>query len=315
MFELVVTGEDNREWFVPLTGRALTVGRDPSNDIVFSEPSVSGHHALLWLDGETVWVRDLGSSNGTWIATERLRAPQSVGAGTVLRFGAVVRVRVRASEQPVRGPAYVLDDVGSAAQFPLSSDRFLIGTAPSADLRLEGDAGEATLLVFDNGEVWLGVDGEDRPLQPGDCFDVAGRRLRLRTVGWERVPTVVPVPERYRYRLEATLRGATGPEARVEELGGRASLKLSGGNRAVLLYLLGRKVAEDRKSGVALGDQGWCADDEVMVGLWGRHGDENKLHVLLHRLRADLKQAGFDPWFVEKRQRFVRARLAEVEIR
>ena len=79
--------------------------------------------------------------------------------------------------------------------------------------------------------------------------------------------------------------------------------------------MLGRRYEEDRLRGVPVEERGWCPDDEVMTGIWGRHGDENKLNVLLHRLRAELRGAGFDPWFIEKKQRYVRLRVSEVTLR
>lgn len=44
----------------------LTLGRDPSADIVIGDPSVSRRHAeLVLLDDQHIFVRDLGTSNGT----------------------------------------------------------------------------------------------------------------------------------------------------------------------------------------------------------------------------------------------------------
>ena len=50
--------------------------------------------------------------------------------------------------------------------------------------------------------------------------------------------------------------------------------------------------------------------------VWGKKGsaDANGLHVLVHRLRKELKEAGFDPWFIEKRRKAIRLALREVEI-
>ncbi|MGK0347601.1 MAG: hypothetical protein ACI855_003688, partial [Myxococcota bacterium] len=51
------------------------------------------------------------------------------------------------------------------------------------------------------------------------------------------------------------------------------------------------------------------------LGVWGRGaGEDNKLHVLVYRLRNELKKAGFDPWFIEKRRKYIRARIAGAEI-
>jgi len=45
----------------------LLIGRDPSCGLPTQEISVSRRHAEVFLQGEEIMIRDLGSSNGTWI--------------------------------------------------------------------------------------------------------------------------------------------------------------------------------------------------------------------------------------------------------
>ena len=52
---------------VPLRGAILAIGRAPRNDVVLNDPEVSKHHAEVIVGGGCVRVRDLGSSNGTFI--------------------------------------------------------------------------------------------------------------------------------------------------------------------------------------------------------------------------------------------------------
>jgi hypothetical protein len=140
---------------------------------------------------------------------------------------------------------------------------------------------------------------------------VGTRTLVLREVTGVHVPTAAPPTDPYGYRLVVRLDGPTGAQATLEGPEGR-TLQIDGGNRAILLWLLGRRLLDDAER--PREERGWCTDDEVQSGLWGRQGDDNKLHVLLYRLRTDLKRAGFDPWFIEKRHRHVRARLAAVTL-
>ena len=53
-------------------GEKLAVGRGDDNDLRINEGHVSRHHALLEVVNKTVWIRDLGSSNGTFVNGERL---------------------------------------------------------------------------------------------------------------------------------------------------------------------------------------------------------------------------------------------------
>lgn len=45
----------------------ITIGRDDTNDIVLNNPTISRQHAELLLNNGVVRVKDLGSSNGTYI--------------------------------------------------------------------------------------------------------------------------------------------------------------------------------------------------------------------------------------------------------
>ncbi|QDV69767.1 FHA domain protein [Rosistilla carotiformis] len=42
----------------------ITIGRSPENDVVLDKPNVSGRHARLIDDGNTLWIEDCGSTNG-----------------------------------------------------------------------------------------------------------------------------------------------------------------------------------------------------------------------------------------------------------
>ena len=50
---------------VPLAG--ITVGRDPQNDLVIADPRVSYRHAWVGLIDRRAVLRDLGSTNGTYL--------------------------------------------------------------------------------------------------------------------------------------------------------------------------------------------------------------------------------------------------------
>ena len=83
-------GATGQHTIVP--GSEVLVGRDPTQCPIFlSEPSVSGIHASLKLEGGKLMVRDETSSGGTWLGGTRI-APGTwiaVPPGAVLRFGPV----------------------------------------------------------------------------------------------------------------------------------------------------------------------------------------------------------------------------------
>jgi len=62
------------------------IGRSDQSEIVISDPSVSRAHAIVEIDGDEAVVRDLGSTNGTFVNGRRVRA-QALHDGDELRFG------------------------------------------------------------------------------------------------------------------------------------------------------------------------------------------------------------------------------------
>lgn len=50
----------------------LTVGRKPENDIVIDNPTVSGSHCKIFIQGGTFFVEDLNSTNGTYVNDKKI---------------------------------------------------------------------------------------------------------------------------------------------------------------------------------------------------------------------------------------------------
>jgi pSer/pThr/pTyr-binding forkhead associated (FHA) protein len=69
--------------------KPMTIGRDPSNDIVLADRSVSGNHAVIrYLGGEWV-LADLDSRNGTYVNGAAIATETSISEHDVVQFGAV----------------------------------------------------------------------------------------------------------------------------------------------------------------------------------------------------------------------------------
>jgi pSer/pThr/pTyr-binding forkhead associated (FHA) protein len=51
----------------PLTGKEMVIGRDPAADIAIDDPSMSRRHALIFRRRGRFHLRDLGSSNGSYL--------------------------------------------------------------------------------------------------------------------------------------------------------------------------------------------------------------------------------------------------------
>jgi len=88
MAKLVVLTQSMAGRSVELTAERTTVGRVEENAFQIAEPSVSSRHAEILLRGSDIVVKDLGSTNGTFINGEKI-TEAVLKPGQTLRFGNV----------------------------------------------------------------------------------------------------------------------------------------------------------------------------------------------------------------------------------
>jgi hypothetical protein len=86
--------------------QAVAIGREPTNDVELPDQRVSRHHAVIWAEEGAWHIRDLDSSNGTFIGHSRVTGTARLPQSCELRFhpnGPVVSVYVAKSAQTLIG--------------------------------------------------------------------------------------------------------------------------------------------------------------------------------------------------------------------
>lgn len=157
--------ESGKEY--PVATPRVTVGRDPSNDVVLDDGSVSGFHAVLFLEDGVLSVSDLGSTNGTRVAGVPAAGRVAVAPWTFIEFGGLrLEVRDPNRRAPTRvmpavsesgAPEAVHSRAGAEAADPSGAARLVlrsegsypasivlsgtlnVGRAPDSGLRLAAD--------------------------------------------------------------------------------------------------------------------------------------------------------------------------------
>ncbi|MCB9688568.1 MAG: FHA domain-containing protein [Alphaproteobacteria bacterium] len=270
----------------------VRIGRSSTNDLVLRDAGVSGHHAVVWTEGDQLVVRDLGSTNGTFLRERRLDGPTSLAEGDVLALGPDVRLRVAGGGVEPGLPMRVVQVDGPVAH-----------SVRAPRLALPG--GE---LLFREDGTWLAIGGEevaqielDAPFTCGDQRWVLEEDHHTATVR----PSTGPLP----YRLEVDL---GRDEALLSE--GSRTCRFRADHRVALLAALATRRRDDPPGP----GRGWVEDDELRRAIWGRaRWDKlpNNLNVLVHRVRAQAERAGFERWFVERRPGRTRLHVAGVTLR
>jgi len=72
---------------IPVTAAEFIIGRDPQCQLRPASPAVSKQHCALTIRDDRVFVRDCGSTNGTFVNNEQVAAEREVKAGDRLRVG------------------------------------------------------------------------------------------------------------------------------------------------------------------------------------------------------------------------------------
>src|ERR687895_1418080 len=89
MAKLVVLTEGLKGRSYELATVLTTIGRLEDNSFQIPEQSVSSHHCEILLRGSDVVVKDLNSTNGTFINGQQISSETVLRPGQVMRLGTV----------------------------------------------------------------------------------------------------------------------------------------------------------------------------------------------------------------------------------
>jgi hypothetical protein len=88
--KLAITDGVNAGVSVPLNGAPVVLGRGGDATIRLDDDYVSTRHARFVPHGDDWYVEDLGSTNGTYIGSQRITTPMAVSIGVQVRIGKTI---------------------------------------------------------------------------------------------------------------------------------------------------------------------------------------------------------------------------------
>lgn len=135
---------------LPLRRDRTTIGRDPHNDIVLEDDTISSEHAVIEVHDGRYWIQDLRSTNGTRLADQRLAADERrpLKGGDHIRFADVDLMFVMEGYVPGGATAYL----SSSTNPPADWSRFESpepSLPPAADAAPEPEPAAATPAAAD----------------------------------------------------------------------------------------------------------------------------------------------------------------------
>lgn len=151
--------EDGRTQALTLRHERTVIGRQTDCDVRVPTPGVSRHHCEIMIEDEGVSIRDLGSSNGTWVNRERVER-RRLRAGDLVSLGKhVFVIRIDGAPSEVDAEACYEDGMPDASLTPEPPRVKQGGSAPAA--RANADSGDSSVFDFD-----FDISDEDEDDQP-----------------------------------------------------------------------------------------------------------------------------------------------------
>jgi transcriptional regulator with PAS, ATPase and Fis domain len=161
----------------------LVVGRDPECQVRLNGEGVSRRHLEIYRQGPVFAVKDLGSTNGTFLNGKRIEHAVVI-PGAVLRVGAHVGVFAESTEQPHEFQALTNDLFGGLE----------LGQALTAVRR----AGTSSISVVIIGATGTGKEGVARAIH-----QMSGRRGAFHPINCAALPPSLAEAELFGYRKGA----------------------------------------------------------------------------------------------------------------
>jgi DNA-binding NtrC family response regulator len=133
-----------KRWEIPSSG--LSLGGDPTNDIVLDDPFVSAFHATLCLEDGRAVVRDLDSRNGVFVGEQKIREGE-VPVGAQLRLGRIVAVLVAAEDPALTAGSDSAQLIGNSSVTQSLRDMIRRLAANDAPVLITGETGTGKEVV------------------------------------------------------------------------------------------------------------------------------------------------------------------------
>ncbi len=167
--------------------KSFKIGRDSGNDIVISDVTVSSQHAIITLsDSGEVKVKDLNSTNGTFVNGNRISAETAIKAGDVVKMGNSTVDWLKHINEKKSGQPPLNNDLSSLR----IKSKKAIGRSPANDIVLnyqDVSSSHAQLVETVNGEMVIADTGSTNgtyvngqkinmhTLRPGDTILIANK--------------------------------------------------------------------------------------------------------------------------------------------
>ncbi|HPF73914.1 MAG: sigma 54-interacting transcriptional regulator [Lysobacteraceae bacterium] len=299
-FHLICELDDQRQRFRIGQGEHL-IGSAADCELRLPFPTISRHHARLYISADRIEIEDLDSSNGSFVDGQRLHGRQRINAGNDMRLGAVT-LRLQAIDAGDASLALAIDMsahgslADSGQTLPLARSGSLDGRAWDALLAAVAAGASITAMAAHIGDA-LNRSGMADALEivdtrdatedcvllrhgdasPADSLRVVHDRLYLLARGNDLDPTLLHAL----LRLLALARQPDGNNlAEDNTLAEHDDEPLLADPHMREIYQRARRIADSDLNVLILGESG--TGKEVLAQFIRRHGGADRPYVALN---------------------------------
>ena len=84
---LEAIADANGEWMAAIDAVPFVIGRDEDCNLKLTSKWVSRCHSEIRKSGDHLWIRDLGSTNGTFVNNKQVTQAELIEAGDIISIG------------------------------------------------------------------------------------------------------------------------------------------------------------------------------------------------------------------------------------
>src|SRR6516225_8599393 len=205
-----ISGKYQGGEFPIATDKQILVGRSSDLDMVLVEDMVSRKHARIAMQGEQIWIEDLGSTNGTFVNGEKIKRARLKEGDRVLIGTSILKVIAGDAPREGLDAKRELENVAHARRN--SQQRTMSGSieeVPLPDLlQLFGTSKKSGVLVIrtdeDTGRIYM-RKGMIYYATINDLEDVAPMKSIFRMLTWQKGLFDLDPPDERTFQQELNL--------------------------------------------------------------------------------------------------------------
>ena len=111
--------DSNKEWRVVIENDPFIVGRNEDCELKLTDKRISRQHFEIRRGGDLIWIRDLNSTNGTFVNHKKINQAELLEQGDTISIGKFKFCikNVKKNYSPIADKTYSMDSMGISQEF------------------------------------------------------------------------------------------------------------------------------------------------------------------------------------------------------